>query len=157
MIVWLARHAEAVNPDQAPADAVRPLTEAGRRQMTQLGCWLKDRVQHPDLILHSPLVRAAQTAEILRNEFGIEIPLKADPLLAPGLSSDRLLASLSSRAVERVLCVGHQPDIGRCLNEVLGGGRFAISPGVIACVEFPQIIARGGGQLRWLLSPGFFG
>lgn len=156
MIVWLARHADAVSPDEAATDAARPLTEVGRRRAAQIGSWLKEWEESPELILHSPLVRARQTAEILGRELGAGIAIQEDNLLAPGLQCERLLAGLSRRAVQCALCVGHQPDVGRCLNEMIGGGRFAISPGTIACIEFPQVMMPGGGQLRWLLAPDWF-
>ncbi len=156
MHIWLARHGDAVNSEAAAADYDRVLSETGRRQVAQLGRWLKDRARTPELILHSPLKRAAQTAGLLRDELGSDIRCEESHILSPGMRCDLLLARLAAQAAQTVVCVGHQPDIGRCLSEMLGGGRFAISPGTMACVEFPQIITPGGGQLRWLADPDWF-
>jgi phosphohistidine phosphatase len=156
MRLWLARHGDAVGIDEAGSDFERRLSELGRAQMAQVGQWLKSRAEPPDLILHSPLLRAAETAAILRRELDPQIPKNEEPLLSPGLRCEQLLAKLAARTEAVVLCVGHQPDIGRCLAEILGGGRYAISPGAIAAIDFPQVIAPSGGQLRWLLDPAWF-
>jgi phosphohistidine phosphatase len=156
MRLWLARHGDAVDIDEAGSDFERRLSEIGRGQMSQLGRWLKSREQPPDLILHSPLKRAAETAAILRRELDPQIPILEEPLLSPGLRCEQLLAKLAVQTDGVVLCVGHQPDIGRCLVEMLGGGRYSISPGTIAAVDFPQVITPGGGQLRWFIDPAWF-
>jgi phosphohistidine phosphatase len=156
MRLWLARHGDAVGIDEAGSDFERRLSELGRGQMSQLGQWMKTRAEPPDLILHSPLKRAEETAAILRREIDPRIPIVAEPLLSPGLRCEQLLAKLAARTEAVVLCVGHQPDIGRSLSEILGGGRYSISPGTIAGIDFPQVIAAGGGQLRWLIDPGWF-
>jgi phosphohistidine phosphatase len=157
MQLWLMRHAEALNADGSGTDYDRRISEAGRRHVAQLGRWLKEHAERPDLIWHSPLVRARETAELLRGELGSDIRFEASNLVSPGMACDRLLSALASRSEQIVVCVGHQPDIGRCLAETVGGGRFAIPPGTVAGVEFPQILAPGGGQLRWLLAPDWFG
>jgi phosphohistidine phosphatase len=156
MHIWLARHGEAASVEGSGTDFDRRLTDAGRHQVAQLGRWLKDHEPPPELILHSPLKRAAETAGILRDELGPNIRCEESHTLSPGMRCDLLLARLATQTAQTVLCVGHQPDIGRCLAEMLGGGRFLISPGTIAGVEFPHIITPGGGQLQWLLDPEWF-
>lgn len=156
MQLWLLRHGEAANTEGSGTDYERRLTERGREQITQLGRWLLEREATPDLILHSPLKRTGETAMLLREELGAHIPCEESHILAPGMQCDLLLTRLASHMNETVICVGHQPDIGRCLAEMIGGGRCSISPGTIACVEFPQIIIPGGGLLRWLLTPDWF-
>lgn len=156
MHIWLARHAEAVHAEGFTTDFDRRLSETGHRQAAQLGRWLKAHEPAPELILHSPLKRAAETAELLREELGSEIDCEESHVMEPGMSCDLLLSRLTSHTHETVLCVGHQPDIGRCLSELVGGGRFMIHPGTVACVAFPQIITPGAGQLRWMMDPGWF-
>lgn len=157
MHIWLARHGEAISPDQAASDFQRTLSETGLRQVRQLGRWLKAHESPPELILHSPLKRACETAHLLREELGPEIRCEEAHVMSPGMKCDLLLARLAAQTAQVVLCVGHQPDIGRCLADLVGGGRFSISPGTIACIDFPQVITAGGGQLRWLLEPTWGG
>lgn len=156
--LWLARHGEAVDPDVAASDFERPLTPAGRRRLSSSIQWLIAREEPPELILHSPLVRARQTAEVIAEEVGADSSIvRVSPRLAPGISTDDLLSSISSTAAERVVCVGHQPDMSRCLAEMLGGGQIQFSPGTIACIDFNGPILRSAGSLRWLLDPHWFG
>lgn len=157
MQIWLMRHGEAANAEGVGADFERRLTDRGRQQVAQIGRWLLEREKSPDLILHSPVRRAAETAGILQDELGPRIACEESHILAPGMRCDLLLTRLASHLNDIVVCVGHQPDIGRCLAEMIGGGRCTISPGTIICVEFPQVITLGGGQLRWLLTPDWFG
>ncbi|HEY0982665.1 MULTISPECIES: histidine phosphatase family protein [unclassified Schlesneria] len=155
--LWLARHGEAVDPDAAANDFSRTLTENGRRQLAGLTRFLMDREPPPELILHSPLVRAEQTARTIAAEIGTErVQVRLEQTLAPGVNVDQLLQRVAKTAAERVLCIGHQPDMSRCLSEMLGGGRVQYLPGSIARVDFAGPIVRHGGALRWHVDPMWF-
>ena len=157
LTLWLARHGEAVDPDQARTDFDRALTDTGRRRLAESSRWLLGREQPPELILHSPLVRALQTAETIAKEVGTDlVTVRVENRLAPGIDTDELLKYLSSTATECIACVGHQPDMSRCLSEMIGGGHLHYSPGTIAGVVFNGPIIRGGGHLRWLVDPRWF-
>lgn len=155
--LWLGRHGEAVGADVAGSDFSRILTEAGRRQVCQTIRWLLTREEAPELILHSPLIRAKQTAETIAAEISGGVILLEEPLLAPGLSTSALLRRLENAGVQRVVCIGHQPDIGSSLAEMIGGGRLQISPGTLAGLEFHGPAQLGSGTLRWLIEPSWFG
>ena len=156
MKLWLARHGDASDPDHAPSDHARQLTDLGRRQVSQLTRWLLEREEAPELILHSPLVRARQTAETIAGEVGRGVIVMEERLLAPGIQTTSLLRRLSDSGVTRIVCVGHQPDMSRCLAEMLGGGRHLFSPGTIAGIEFGGVVTAGAGSLRWLADPFWF-
>ena len=156
--LWLARHGEAVDPDASHSDYSRVLTENGRNQLTELTRWLIGREPAPELILHSPLVRAQQTAEAIAAEIGSDqVVVRMESALAPGVDLDELLRRVSRTTAERILCVGHQPDMSRCLAEMIGGGQIHYSPGTIAGIDFPGPIVRHGGRLCWLAKPDWFG
>jgi len=151
--LWLMRHGEAEDADRAGSDAERGLTERGRRQCAAVGQWLAERTGPPQLILHSPLKRARETAEA----FSHGTPLQAEPELGPGMRADRLLNALNELGLSRVACVGHQPDIGQCLVDCIGSSRVQIPPGTLAVVTFSSATAViGGGALRGLLDPAWF-
>ena len=76
MKLWLARHGEAADTGHASSDHARQLTDLGRRQVSQLTRWLLEREEAPELILHSPLVRARQTAETIAGEDIIGVDCK---------------------------------------------------------------------------------
>ncbi len=84
MKLYIVRHAIAFphgTPDMP--DDERPLTEEGIQKMRQAAAGLRSLEYVPELILTSPLIRARQTADILLEEFGKGIQLKALPALAP--------------------------------------------------------------------------
>ena len=154
--VWLMRHGEAVNPDSAPRDDERPLTERGRRQSAALGRWLSGRVDPPQLILHSPLRRARETAEAFAHEVGEGVPVMELRALLPGMRSGELLHVLQRHGVANVVCVGHQPDLGECVATWVGGCNLQLAPGALAIVTFSAARAAGTGVLRGLLNPAWF-
>ena len=158
MQLWMMRHGEAVDADEAGSDSARWLSDWGRNQVATLGAWLRERAPAPDVILHSPLVRTTETAAILAAEWGRgNVTPEVADALGPGMRASQVLRLLSSRPVESALCVGHQPDVGITLGELVGSSRLAISPGTLACVEFRGPIVIGGGALVGLLSPDWFG
>ena len=153
--LWLMRHGEAADADASGSDHGRPLTERGRRQVRQFAQWLAERQAVPDLVWHSPLRRARETAELLAEEF--QMTASEQPLLSPGMKADSLLSRLAAQAVTRAVCVGHQPDIGAALRDMIGGGRVSVSPGTCAGVGFTGPLVIGAGSLRWLADPAWFG
>ena len=52
------------------SDALRPLTPGGRKRMRRVAAGLVRLVEKLDLLASSPLVRARQTAEIVKDAFG---------------------------------------------------------------------------------------
>lgn len=156
MKLWLARHGKAEDPDRAASDFSRELTNRGRKQVSQATRWLLEREEAPELILHSPLVRTRQTAEIIAEEVGKKVILMEEPLLAPGIHTASLLRRLSDSGVERIVCIGHQPDMSQSLADMIGGGHHHFSPGTIAGIYFSSTIMTGSGELRWLADAHWF-
>ena len=156
MMLWLARHGEAINSEQLNSDFDRPLSELGRSQVSQWTRWLLKRERAPELILHSPLVRTQQTAETIATEIGSTVVVMNEPLLAPGIDTARLLQRLGNSGMSRIACIAHQPDVSHCLGELIGGGQHLFSPGTVAGIEFDCGFRRGAGSLRWMLCPAWF-
>ena len=66
MQLLMIRHSYAAEPGTViGGDFERPLTERGQQVFSHMAMWLAARGMVPERILHSPLVRARQTAEIL--------------------------------------------------------------------------------------------
>jgi phosphohistidine phosphatase len=131
----LVRHAIAADAATDRPDASRPLTDKGAdkfaaevRGAKRLG-WRYDRVYH------SPLLRAVQTAELLRPLVGGgSLHVLPDLARAPDVE---LLAHIEG---ERVALVGHEPYLSALLawlltGELEGGERFAFKKGGVAIVE----------------------
>src|SRR6266567_4324685 len=70
-IIYLIRHGEVFNPDGILYGRLPNfgLSETGKKQIEETANFLKDK--KIDTILSSPLLRAQQTAEVIKNKLGI--------------------------------------------------------------------------------------
>jgi phosphohistidine phosphatase len=120
MHLYLMRHAEAEKVgEESKTDSERALTAYGRLQAATIADELKRRKIAP-LVVSSPLRRAAQTAEILCEMLAIG-PFRTEPMLTSTGHAPDLAALLRAYAGhESLLFLGHQPDIGMLVEQVLG-------------------------------------
>jgi phosphohistidine phosphatase len=149
MTIYLVRHG-AARPDTD--DASRPLSERGRAEIERVARLVA--VLHPPVaeILHSGLLRARQTAEILAAVLAPTRGVRAAGGLAPG-DEPGVAAAECESAAEPVLLVGHMPHLGRLASRLLIGeaGRELIhfETGTVAClsrVERAWIV-------EWVIAP----
>jgi phosphohistidine phosphatase len=159
MQVWLVRHAIAADRQEFEgADAERPLTDKGRKRFRSFAKWLAGETAPPLAIVTSPLVRAVETADILRRELGLKKKvLAAAEALAAGAEPRAILDLLRAQSAERVALVGHEPDFSRALGKMISGGEFAFGKGAVAAVEFDGLPEFGAGRLCWFVGPKFGG
>jgi phosphohistidine phosphatase len=145
--LWLLRHGEA-EPHDARPDAERRLTERGAEQARAAGRALA-RLELPvHLAFTSPKVRARDTAELACAELGVR-PMVHEAL-AGGFDRDDALALLeAAEGDQRVLVVGHNPDLEQVLHD-LTGAHVELRKGAVAGVRQP---GRGPGELMTLLQP----
>jgi phosphohistidine phosphatase len=132
-------------------DAARPLSGKGRKQAGRLGRFLREVRFEPGIVVSSPKVRAAETAEIVAENLGVEVRL--DDRLAGGFSLadlPRLLEDLKTPA--RLVLVGHDPDFSE-LTEELTGASIPVRKGAFLRIDVPAEPLPGTGILRWLLPP----
>lgn len=131
------RHGHAPTPAQAgvKSDVLRPLSDKGRRETRLVAEEILKRGGRPSLILHSPLLRAVQTAEVA----ALALNAAVEPFLALDNTwpAEEVLAALEKRAAAdgEPLAVGHQPQIGE-LAALLTGAIFEIRPAGIVAVEW---------------------
>src|SRR5258707_1762708 len=88
MELYFLRHGEADWPDWRKSDDERPLTKRGKKEMHEVGAFLVRLKVRPDLILTSPLPRAAQTAEIAAEH--LDVKCREEQQLAPGFGAAEL-------------------------------------------------------------------
>lgn len=158
MQLLMIRHSFAADPGSVVGgDFERPLTERGRQVFIHMATWLRGRGIAPERILHSPLLRARQTAEILARVSGQELSAEnARPWIGSGLPVADLLEELQACPAESVAIIGHEPRISSCTSALVAGGRLHFLPATIACVRFDGLIREGQGLLEWMLSPKQF-
>src|SRR5215469_6165377 len=96
--IYLVRHGIAVDhADRGDLpDDDRPLTAKGRRRFRRAARAFARMGETPDLLFTSPLIRAAQTAEILAGAFKVyEVQVLEE--LRVGVPAGALLAGLARR------------------------------------------------------------
>src|SRR6266571_6680499 len=123
MVIYFLRHASAGERMGNPKkDEKRPLDKSGIEQCGYVGRALSALDVQVDVILSSPLKRAAQTASLVGNEMGHEGKLQLEDGLRPTASFADFRKMLDKYARhEAIMVVGHNPS----LSEFLGR---AISP-----------------------------
>jgi len=158
MNIYLIRHAAAVPAGTGGVtDNDRYLTEEGIGKMKKGAAGLRCLGIKPDIILASPLVRARQTADIIREVLGQEIPLEsADELSTSG--SRKTLYDLIRRHAkqESIMLVGHQPSLGEIAGEIAWGSDDSyveLKKGGACCLEVETLSPAVRGSLLWLLTP----
>lgn len=125
MNLYLLRHGIAVDPSEPnlAKDAERPLTPKGRRRLAQIAKAMTALKISFDVILASPYVRAAQTAEIVAKAHKRRKQLKFTDDLTPG-GNPKLLIQLIGDLRPRpknVLLVGHEPYLSRFIALLTAG------------------------------------
>src|SRR5512142_890982 len=98
MMLYIVRHAIAEERqvgNSEEQDSERPLTDAGRKKFHKIAQALNNLGVQIDLILTSRYLRAADTAQILRKELGLdkERLIKVDDL-TPGGDAARLMRDI---------------------------------------------------------------
>jgi phosphohistidine phosphatase SixA len=110
-LLYLMRHGAAEDVSPTGRDADRALTGAGSAVVRRVALALRGLRGRPlGRIIASPLVRAQQTAEIVRGVLCPQLEIDTDEDLEPEGSAYDLALRLSSMTSDTLL-VGHQPNI----------------------------------------------
>jgi phosphohistidine phosphatase SixA len=156
MRLYLVRHGEPVRGGPF-ADADRPLTADGMRQVEILAQALVQLVEAVPRIAASPARRCRDSAAILAAAFALpEAAIESRAALAMGSAPGPALAALDAEDGDWAW-VGHEPWLtvaaAHLLEAPQGGGlRFECA----GCAAFDVDATASGprGTLRWLLGPG---
>ena len=131
MLLALVRHGKAA---EAQEDAMRPLSTKGIEQVYQLSQALHKQKFNFNLIFHSGLVRAEQTAQGLQEHAFSHASLLQKNALKPGNPPLEILNELLETS-ESVILVGHMPFMGKLAN-ILGADRCDFS--TAGCLVFER-------------------
>jgi len=125
--LFILRHGIAV-PHGMPgiADDERPLTSKGEQRMRQVGRGLAALRLDVERIVTSPLPRARRTAQIVAQELDLIDKLETSMMLSAGADPHRLRDWLRNRSEDRLMIVGHNPDLSDLVGLLILGdvGRF---------------------------------
>jgi phosphohistidine phosphatase len=136
-------------------DRLRPLTLEGKKEIRRVAEGLATIVSRIDLLATSPLVRAAQTAEILASRYDDCEPVMVDAL-APDNDPDEMVKWLRGQRGDVVAVVGHEPDLSTLAGYLLTGksSSFLILKKSGTCLlELDDPAEPGKARLEWLLTP----
>jgi len=155
MILYFLRHANAgerlTNPKK---DAHRALDKDGIEQCGLVGRALAAMDVQVDIMISSPLKRAAQTASLVGNELGYERKLQLEDALRPSAAFTDFRRMLETYAKqETIMVVGHNPNLseflGRLISEAGCEAGIDLKKGAVARAE----MGRNNAVLNWILTP----
>ncbi len=135
MRIYLARHGEAVEALENPR---RPLSAKGRAEVERMASFLARGGVRPRRVIHSPKLRAGETAAILARVLAPGLTLEESEGIGPEDSPERLVASAKNWAAAAnvangpanstgndVLVVGHMPFMAGAVAALVGAGAAA--------------------------------
>ncbi len=156
MNLYILRHGIAADRGaEYPDDNLRPLTDRGIRRMRREAKGINAIGVAPDVIISSPLVRAIQTAEIVRNGLDAPPQIAISEALVPEAHPSQIIQELvkSHSSLSSVMVVGHEPHMSSLVSYVMTGQvgwLIRLKKGALCNMD---ISALGRGQLLWALAP----
>ncbi|MBM7842283.1 phosphohistidine phosphatase SixA [Herpetosiphon giganteus] len=149
MIFYFVRHGIAEDWAESGLDQDRRLTERGRKRIRQCAQALRLLEIKPDLILSSPLPRAAETASIIAEALSTDPPVHKAQLQPDAANSD-FMAECLNAGCSSLMIVGHQPNLSEYVAQLAGyGTNLIFKKGTVCRVEMQG----EHGQISWLLAP----
>jgi phosphohistidine phosphatase len=156
MILYLIRHGIAIDPTdpQAPPEAERPLTARGVQKTRAAALGFREAGVKPDILITSPYVRAAQTAEIFAEALGFAPEkIRVSEALKPSANPADILKEVGHLRAKEIACFGHAPHLDLTIAQLAGarGPLTELKKAGVCCWEHLQ--PRGRWELRWFLTP----
>jgi len=159
MTLYILRHGPAENePPSGGDDGARRLTARGREKVRAAAAGMRALGLKFDVILASPLPRAAETAEVVAAVYsGGPTPEVFAPLSTGVAPADTVGALKPYERHDHMMIVGHEPGLSGIASLLLTGSAKSVSfdfkkSGMIA-LELNNGFERGGAQLLWVLTP----
>jgi phosphohistidine phosphatase len=153
MNIFILRHAKAEFGSKGEDP---PVSKEGKRQANRMLKLAKEDFGfRPNIVVSSPILRAKQTAEIVKKNIGGNLKVVMDDCLSPDSTADDVLGYLSRlKKDDNVVLISHMPLIFELLYDLIGGrGEIELLNGSIAAVQFKGMPESGKGRLVWLLQP----
>ncbi len=155
-IYWL-RHGIAEDKRPGKTDADRHLTAEGAQEIAQVAGHLRRLGVEPDHILHSPLLRAAETAAIAADVLGKKSKTAVCEGLLPEDNWQVLFPAMKAfLPAQSVMLVGHQPSFGLMIGHLLkpdSGLEIPLKKAGCCRTDVATLVPRPFGELKWLLNP----
>ena len=121
--LYFLRHAIAVPRGTVGIpEPDRPLTDKGRTRMVRAVKGFRSLNWEFDALLSSPLLRAFQTAELVRDYLSLNLEIEIEETLRPEGKLSDLLKKLRQRPEQNILLTGHEPAMSSWIEDLLGCG-----------------------------------
>lgn len=151
MKIYCVRHGEARHVEEDPE---RALTVKGRAEVISIATYLGRCGIHVSHIMHSPKLRAKQTAEIMAQFLNIEQLIACENILDAEAPTQPLTEMIKTWHDDAML-VGHLPFMYKIINALILGDEnyfpiVNLPPSAIVCLEYSE---DGRWLIRWLLLP----
>ncbi len=148
MLLYIVRHGIAVDKadPKAPPDPERPLTPKGIQKTRAAALGLKELGVEPDVLMTSPYVRAAQTAEIFAEALGFPIAkVRVTDSLKPPANPADFIKEVSRLTVKEAMCFGHGPHVDQLIAQLVEARAVftELKKAGVACLE------RTGAHSTW--------
>ena len=160
MDVYVLRHGLA-NARSRPVysnDDERPLTAKGIRRMDRQARGMNAIGLSPDVTFTSPLVRAAQTAEIVHRRLDDPGELVTTAALAPSGDPRALIDQIAAghSSADSIMLVGHEPYLSALISRLVTGDTASVirlKKGTLCKLRVPNLRYGRCGWIEWSLTP----
>ncbi len=156
MNLYILRHGIAEDRDDGkyPDDRQRPLTDKGADRIRREVEGMNAIGIAPDVIITSPLVRAVQTAEIVRQGLNAPPRLTISDALVPG-AHPSLMQNLTAvyPSETNLMAIGHEPQLSSIVSYILTEqttGFIKLKKGALCNLD---LSAQGDERLLWVVTP----
>jgi phosphohistidine phosphatase len=133
--LFILRHAKSSWDESYLADFDRPLNERGMNAAPFMGEFIAKQQIFPDVFLSSPAKRAMQTAQLVKDSSGFNVPLRFDERVyeASPLSLLQVISEVEN-SIGSVMLIGHNPGI-EGLIRILTGQLEAMPTAALAMID----------------------
>jgi len=128
MNLYVMRHglAEPLGAASPEEEWARQLTKKGQRRVRKAARGLKALDGEIDVVLHSPWIRAAASAEIVAKTLGSSVTIQPTDALIPDRPLAQVVDVLAALDAPRgVVVVGHEPQLGALVSTLITGLPYA--------------------------------
>ncbi len=147
MRLFVLRHGKA---GEGYPDAIRELTEHGRNEVADVMALRADELGELGLVLHSPLVRARQTADLVLASLDTQPEVRECDLIKPESSAEVFCDFLAAEFQDVLIC-SHNPFVADLVS-YLTGHLTAMPTAALAALEY-ETPMQGAARLLWLETP----
>ena len=156
--IILFRHGKSDWNANYDGDHNRPLAKRGIKATKNMGRFLAERNQIPDLVISSTAVRARTTAELAMEAGNWNCQMELESAIYGG-SPDTLLnlAQQQDNTLVSICLVGHEPNFSMFISRASNDGYIRFTTANMAKIDFQvnqwKDIRFYEGKLDWLHRP----